>query len=90
VQHVIEDAYVHLSNTMLMELNNEQYDGSIHIPGHSCIPKSAFWLRKAGEDNGDTAELSKLMQLESFVMDVCELQSMPQKNLVSSNVLITC
>lgn len=68
--HVVEDAYAPLGNT-LFELNLEQYDGTIHIPGHSCIPKSIYWLRRAANDNGDEDAGRKARGLEECIQNYC-------------------
>ena len=70
MKHVVEDAYGPLGN-VLMKLNLKQYDGSIHIPGHSCIPKSLYWLRRASDDKGDKDARMKARGLEGCLQNFC-------------------
>lgn len=70
VKHVIECAY-HPYADALLYLNMAQYDESIHIPGHSCIPKVIYWLRKAAEDNGDEDALNKSRRFLEGIQNYC-------------------
>ena len=72
----------------------EQYDGSMHIPGHSCIPQCLYWLRRAANDNGDETARMKAKGLEEacriFVTDVWKLPLVYPERLESDNVQGSC
>ena len=70
IKHVVEDAYWPLGN-VLLELTSEQYDGSFHIPGHSCVPQSLYWLRRAADDNGNTEARMKARAIEEGFEKFC-------------------
>ena len=70
MKEVDEKAYGLLGD-VLMRLNEEQYDGSIHIPGHSCIPQSLYWLRRAADDGGDETARMKAKGLEEAMQNFC-------------------
>lgn len=55
---------------VLLALGQEHYDGAIHINGHSCIPRTLYWWRKAVE-NGDTQYQTKVQGMEMFGKRYC-------------------
>ena len=46
IEHDNKDSYWCLGG-ILLDLCEEQYDGDLFIPGHSCLPKALYWYRKA-------------------------------------------
>ena len=70
IKHMVETAYWPLGN-VLLELTSEQYDGSFHIPGHSCVPQSLYWLRRAADDNGNTEARMKARAIEEGFEKFC-------------------
>ena len=65
-----ERAYIPLALTLL-QLCEAQYNGNISIPGHSCIPMTLFWMRKAVRLNPDPRAIQLVASLEKDANQSC-------------------
>ncbi len=71
VEHDNED-FFYKFGLALLALCKEQYDGSICIPGHSCIPKALYWYRKAAARlDAEASKIEECNEMESIVKSFC-------------------
>ena len=62
-----EDSQVN-ANTMsmlgitLLHIQSNQYEGQLYIPGHSCVPKVLYWLRKSLQIDSSQTEPAKIIE----------------------------
>merc|ERR1719145_498969 len=56
----------------LLQIQFNQYEGQLYIPGHSCVPKVLYWLHKSLQIDSSQAEPVKIFKnLEKVGKKTC-------------------